>query len=293
MPRCQVCSNDFNRPDAILMVLDESSRWMAICRDCRQKQLAPGSLADIAPPTGQAPPPGAEESADSFLGVRRALEALRAHQARRTRQKASRDRMRQSERLPADITVQYNVARDDTFRAGQVVELSETGLKMVTPHRLSKGQILFFDAKKSSASALLPMFQGSAEIRWVDEMADGRFAVGARFGQRQVARGSNRRRHKRHQADMACLYRRAGSEITSYARVRDLSQGGMMLSASESLQKGEVIEFRVRGETGAFAKHDLVGASSVMRMLPRPGYYEIGCRFDKTRVDARPAPADK
>jgi len=284
LPTCHACGQDYESSGTILLVRNRAQQWVLLCRDCHQKGVSPDHLAPA--PAGPDPVASAALPArplDSFAAVGQALRLLRA----RRHQAVVRDRTRRQERRPVEIAVRFRLSRDDVVHTGTVVDLSKNGFRIVTPRRLEKGQVIAFDGHMPLPSALLALFRESAEVRREEPLADGRWMAGARFMQRQATDGANRRRHRRHPASFDCLYAREGSTFLSFARVCDMSQGGMMLYASEPLVRSEPLHFRVRGETGSFASGDLVGEATVLRVIPRQTHHEIGCRFDRTRVEPR------
>gem|GEM_PF-2041301 len=290
MARCCACGAETGG-ETTMLARNRDQQWVVLCPDCHRKGVSPSRLVPL--PLG--PDPALAGSplaplADTFSVVLQALALARARRG----QDAVRARTRGHDRRAVEIAVRFTLARDDVSYTGLVTDLSPGGLRLLSGHLLEKGQLLSFDGKMPLPAALLALFRNAAEVRHVDQLPDGRWMAGARFLQRQAARGANRRRHRRHPAEFDCLYQRTGSDVLSHAKVADMSQGGMMLYASEAVELQEAFRFRVRGESGSFAQGDLVGEASVLRAIPRAGFFEIGCRFSLTRVEprrtARPLP---
>lgn len=298
MARCCSCGTEFAQTLDLLLARNKDDEWVMLCRPCQQKGVVPDELLPAPPMSepGMAPPadgakaatsamPSLAEPVDSFAAIGLLLAQLRSQR----RQDMLRPHTRVHERHSVDLAIRFHLARDDVYHGGLVTDLSGGGLQMVTEHPLEKGQMIHFDNQMPLPAVLLELFQGAAEVRRVSPMADGRVTAGVRFVQRQVAKGDNRRRFRRYATRLLSMYRRERSDILAMAEAVDLSQGGMMLRATEKLILNEVVEIRLRGNSGSFAKGDLIGRARVLRVLDRPDHIEIGCQFLDTSIAPRRA----
>lgn len=296
MARCGACGAEFSGTVDLLLARNKDDQWVLMCRPCHNKGVRPDELAP--------PPPAADPAAttamsafasgdtammgpvpplDSFAAVGVVLAQLRSQR----KKDLLRPHTRIHERHSVDLAIRFHLARDDVYHNGLVNDLSGGGLQMITEHPLEKGQLIHFDSQMPLPAVLLEIFQGAAEVRRVRLQADGRYAAGVRFVQRQAAKGSNRRRFRRYATRLLALYQRERSDILTMADAVDISQGGVMLRAHEKINLGESFAIRLRGNSGSFARGDLVGVVRVLRALERPDHFEIGCQFAETRIEPR------
>lgn len=293
MARCCACGAEVTDAQAMVLARNQSNQWITICAACRDR----GVDIDALSPT----PPGADPmstsaiardpgiaaiAADPFNAVKRLLAQLRGQR----QQLLLRPHTRVHERHSVDLAIRFHLARDDVYHNAVVTDLSSGGLQIVTAQPVERGQMLHFDSQMPLPTVLLDMFQSAAEVRRVYPTADGRYAAGVRFVQRQVAKGANRRRHRRYAARLTALYMREGAGITALAEVKDLSKSGMRLRIMEPLADRETIRVILRGDTGSFARGDLVGEATALRVMERADHWEAGCEFQRTRIAPRRTP---
>lgn len=270
------------------LVRNKDNRWVAVCKHCLDlgvdvNQLEPGLIAVDEETLALADAPAVDviPSGDPLADSRKLLESLR--NLRRSKERIGRPRSH--ERRKIDLTVHFSLARDDTRHEGLVKDFSQGGLRVITSYALTKGQIVRFDWNIPLPPAMARTLQGTGEVRRVVKDNSGNYDVGFKFLTRSGDKGANRRRFRRYRCDMLVYYRRQGSELVSRGKVIDISQGGCQLHLDEKMDGSEVFWVRMIG--GGGTKGDLIGNMRVCRVTEKNALYEIGCAFERMRMEAQ------
>lgn len=286
MPRCSSCAKNYDDPSVIELVRKKDNHWVAVCKNCLDSGvdvnlLEPASVA-IDPQSiaaAEAPTVDVAPSGDPLGDAKKLLESLR--NLRRSHERLGRPRSH--ERRKVDLTVHFSLARDDTRHEGVIKDFSQGGLRLITSFPLSKGQVVRFDWNIPLTPAMARMLQSTGEVRRSVKDDSGNYDVGFKFLTRTVDKGANRRRFRRYKCDMLAYYQRQGSELMRRGRVVDISQGGCQLNLDEKLDERE--QFWVRMIGGGGTKGDLVGNMRTCRVVERNAVYEIGCSFERMRME--------
>ncbi len=292
MPKCGSCGKNYDDAGLLELVRNQENRWISICRFCLDQgvnvnEVHPPNIAvdDLALTTADKPSIDVTLVDDALANAANLLESLR--NLRQSKERVGR--ARSHERKQVELTIHFSLARDDTRHEGTVKDFSQSGLRVVTPHQLIKGQTVQFDWNVPLPPAMARVLQSTAEVRRVNKTDNGLYDVGFKFLTRQADKGANRRRFRRYKCDMLVYYQRGGSEAHSSGKVTDISQGGCQMQLDEALNQGEVFTVRLIG--GGGAKGDLVGTMRVCRVIPREVMFETGCAFDQMRMEAQPSQA--
>ncbi len=287
MPKCQSCGQFYDNPNDMELVRNKENRWVSVCRSCLNKNVDIDKIDSVRVAVEetaleQAAKPNIDVSlvaGDPIANAEKLLASLRT--LRHTGEKTGR--VRKDERRTVDLVVNFTLARDDASHEGFVKDISQGGMLIKTAKQLAKGQIIQFDWKTPMPPVMASFMQGNAEVRRSTRNEDGTYSVGLRFVKRQAAKGANRRRFRRYRCDMIAYYQRDGSSIMSRGSVRDISQGGCQLMADEELLDHE--QFYVRLVGGGGGRGDLVGTVAVRRVIAKEIEYEIGCSFQKMKIE--------
>ncbi|MCD8350452.1 MAG: PilZ domain-containing protein [Planctomycetaceae bacterium] len=291
MPRCGSCGKNYDDSRVMELVRNQDNRWISICRNCLDigvdvnlVEQANIAVEDQALATADKPSIDVTLSTDPIANARKLLDSLR--NLRQSKERVGR--ARGHERKQVEMRVHFTLARDDTRHEGTVKDFSQGGLRVVTSYPLVRGQTVQFDWNIPLPPAMMRMLQSSAEVRRVIRNDDGLYDVGFKFVSRQSDKGANRRRYRRYKCDMVVYYQRNGSELQSWGKVIDISQGGCQMQLDEKLEKGEVFTVRLIG--GGGTRGDLVGSMRVCRVIQREVSFETGCAFEKMRMEQQGHP---
>ncbi len=285
MPKCDACGKNYDDAKLLELVRNRDNRWVSVCKPCLAlgidiNQVERGNPVDEqALSAADAPFIAVARTGDPMADAKNLLEALRS-----LRQSAERvGRARSHERKQVELTVHFTLARDDTRHEGTVKDFSQGGMRVVTRFPLTKGQVVQFDWNVPLPPAMARMLQSAGEVRRVVKNEEGLFDAGFKFLTRRPDKGANRRRFRRYKCDMATYYHREGSELMSHGTVTDISQGGCQMMLDENMEQGEVFTARLVG--GGGVRGDLAGSMQVRRSIPRESMFEIGCLFEKMRME--------
>ncbi len=292
MPKCSSCGKNYDNPTVMELVRNQDNRWVSICRSCLEQgvdvnQVKPGHIAvdDLALATADVPVIDVSLSANAVENAKKLLDSLR--NLRQSKERVGR--ARSHERKKVELTVHFTLSRDDTRHEGTVKDFSQSGLRLITSHPLTRGQVVQFDWNIPLPPAMAKVLQSAAEVRRAVKNDDGLYDVGFKFRPRQADKGANRRRFRRYKCDMPVYYQRQGSVFMARGKVSDISQGGCQMQLDEKLESGEIFDVRLIG--GGGSRGDLVGSMRVCRVVPREVWFETGCAFEKMRMEQQPGAA--
>lgn len=285
MPRCDACGKNYDDPKLLELVRKKDNHWVSVCKSCLSSgidvnHVEQGGALDVQAlePT-DAPSISVMRTGDPLADARRLLGTLR-----KLRQSAERvGRARSHERKAIELTVHFTIARDDARHEGAVKDFSQGGMRVVTKYPLAKGQIVQFDWNVPLPPAMTRMLQSAGEVRRVVRNEEGLFDAGFKFLAKKSDNGANRRRFRRYKCDMTTYYRREGSDLMSRGVVTDISQGGCQIRVDEKFAPGETFTARLIG--GGGVKGDLAGSMKVCRSSLKEEGFEIGCSFEKMRME--------
>lgn len=199
---------------------------------------------------------------------------------------------RSEERIPFNATAMVETANGESQRyTAQIVEVSESGMKMKVRHGFDEGSMVRLDLP---CNELGPVTTVLACVMHNRHEGDGLWTLGCRFCtdlddddlkslgiKRNLIASPNRdnRTYDRFPARAQVLYRNMASstEPVYSGSVLNASPGGIGMLVKEALAPGTLLDLTVQGDRGQ--KLFEILACVVYRHNNGDGEYTVGCNF--------------
>lgn len=300
MARCSSCHATFPDRSHLRMLRAAGGSWALVCQECAnspRRTVDEGAAEEDREAEGPDSRAAAhterlrsgrlaEEEIAFFERVEDLLAELVAWEPPLIETADEDKPKRIHQRHAVDLQMDFAFLRDSRQHAARVLDVSQGGVRFLSPLALQVGQVLKAVVYPAQGDEQENRIRNLLEIRRVARNQEGLMEIGARFVKRaSVGDDTDRREHARREVEVPVFYQPEGCDVIWRGQTMDLSQNGVYFEAVEELAKDDVLRIMLRTRAPDFVDADLRAEARVVRIAAgRHWPYGYGCAFGKLQA---------